>query len=74
MRQVRFLLNTYLTTPTIVVQSGASRKDHQNKEGHMTTKRMNSDEKKRQSAVQSPEKDYFPISNRRSSRIITSYV
>ena len=38
--QVRFLLRTFLTITTIVVQSGASRQEHEKREIHTTTKRM----------------------------------
>ena len=40
--QVRLLLNTCLTITTIVVQSGDSRQEHQNKERHKTKKTKNS--------------------------------
>ena len=58
----------------IVVQSGASRQEHQNKEIHTTTKTINSAVKKRQSDVQSPQEDYFTVSNRQSSKRVTAYV
>ena len=73
-RQLRFLLNTRLTVMTIVVQSGAPRKKHQKKERHPMKQTTNSAAKKRQSAVQSPEKDYFSISNRQISKRITAYI
>ena len=41
-RQVRSLSNTCLTVTTIVVQSGASRQEHQKKERHTTKKTTNS--------------------------------
>ena len=59
---------------TIVVQSGASRQDHQNKERNTTKQRQIPLQKKQKTAVQSPGKYYFPISNRQSSKIITAYV
>ena len=40
--QVRFLLNTCSTVMKIVLQSCDSRKEHQNKETHKTTKKINS--------------------------------
>ena len=46
-QQVRYLLNTCLTVMKIVVQSGASRQEHQNKGRHTTTKTTNSDAKKK---------------------------
>ena len=73
-RQVRFLLNTCLTVMTIIVQSGASRQEHQNKERHTMKQTTNSAAKKRQPAVQSPKKDSFSVSNRQSSKKITAYV
>ena len=59
---------------TILVHSGYSIQYHQNNERHTTKMRIHSAEKKRQPAVQYPEKDYFPVSNIRSSKGITAYV
>ena len=59
---------------TIVVQSGASRQKYQKKEINTMKQTVNSAAKKRQSDVQYPGKDYFPVSNRKSSKIITTYV
>ena len=41
-QQVRYLLNTCLTVMKIMVQSAASRQEHQKKERHTTTKTTNS--------------------------------
>ena len=74
MRQLRFLLNTYSTVMVIVVQSSDSRQEHRNKESHTMKKMMNSTAKKGQPSVKYPKKNYFPVSNRRSSKTITAYV
>ena len=58
----------------IVVQSGASRQEHQKKERHTTKETTNSAAKKQPSAVQSPQEDSFPVSNGQSSRRVTAYV
>ena len=58
---------------TIVVQSSASRQGHNNKERHTMTKTTNYAVIKRQSAVQSPQEDSFPVSNRKSSKRVTAY-
>ena len=58
----------------ILVHSGASRQEHHKKEIHTTTKTTNYAVKKRQSTVKSPQEDYFSVSNRQSSKIVTAYV
>ena len=58
----------------IVVQSGASRQEYQKKERHTTTKTTNSSVKKRQPDVQYSQEDYFLISNRQESKVVTSYI
>ena len=58
----------------IVVQSGASRQEHQKKEIHTKKETTNYAVKKGQSAVQYPQEDYFPVSNIQSSKIVTAYV
>ena len=59
---------------TIVVQSGASGQEHQKKVRHTMKQTTDYATKKQQTAVQYPEKDYFYVSNRQSSKIITAYV
>ena len=59
---------------TIILQSGASIQDHQKKERHTMKQTTNYIAKKRQSAVQSPEEDYFPVSNIQISKRVTAYV
>ena len=73
-RQVGSPSSTHLTVMTIVIHSGTSRQEHQKKEINTTTKTMNPAVKKRQSAVQSPENDYFTVSNIQSSKRVTEYV
>ena len=73
-RQVRFLLNTCLTITTIILQIGASRQEHQKKERHIVKQTTNYAAKKRQSAVQYPEEDPFPVSNIQSFERIIAYV
>ena len=74
MRQARFLLNICLIIMANVVQSGALRQEHQKKERHTMSEMMSSATKKQQPYVQSPEKYYFPVSNRQSFKRITAYV
>ena len=59
---------------TIGAQSGASIQEHQKKERHAMKQMTNSAAKKRQSAVKYPQEDYFPVSNRQSSKRVTAYV
>ena len=65
--------NTCLTVIQNLVQSGALRQEHQKKERHTTTKTTNSAVNKTTISCKSPEENYFPVSNRKSSKIITAY-
>ena len=72
-RQVRPPLDTCLIVTEILVQSGASRQEHQKKEIHTTTKTTNSAVNKTTISCKSPEENYFPVSNRQSSKRVTAY-
>ena len=58
---------------TILFQSGASIKEHHKKERHTMKQKTNYAAKKRQLSVQSPQEDYFNISNRQNSKKVTAY-
>ena len=73
-RQVRLLFNTFLIITTILVQSGAPKKDHQKKERHTMKKLMNSATNKMTIICTISWKRLFSILNRRISKIITAYV
>ena len=73
MRQVRFLLKTCLTITTIVVQSGASRQENQNKERHTMTKMMNFDANKMTTIFTISRKRLFSHFKQKNSKIVTTY-
>ena len=56
-----FLLKTCLTITKIIVHSGASIQENQNKERNTMTNAMNYIKKKQQTAVKSTKKEHFPF-------------
>ena len=67
-------MNTCSTAMIIVLQSGASIQERQKKEIHTKTKRVNSAANKTRTSCTISCKIIFPVSKRRSSKIITAYV
>ena len=73
-RQVRSPSNTCLTVMQILLQSGASRQEHQKKERQTTTKTSNYVVNKTKTTCKISSRRLFSRLNRKSSKIVTAYV